>query len=97
MSFKAFRSILCLVIILKLANCFIASQKTDNSREDISFENQINNILTTFERKLDTHTLTKNDEAIILFLLKLITKRRQELEEQRLQERPVYWHLRQGR
>ena len=91
---------LFLLTLLQLA-CLIPvdcqSNSTDGSHiGKMDFNQQIMRYLNTFQAKLESKTLTKIDEQVIVFLLNLIMQRTREIDKEK-EDRTVYWYSRQGR
>jgi hypothetical protein len=94
------KNCLFFLTLLQLA-CLILvecqSNSTDGSKMGkMDFNQQIMRYLNTFQAKLESKTLTKIDEQVIVFLLNLIMQRTREIEKEK-EDRTVYWYSRQGR
>lgn len=91
---------LAFLVLLQLAyflqiECGQISSEYSNAG-DIDFNQQIMKYLNAFQTKLDSKTLTKMDEQVLVFLLNLIVQRTKAIEKEK-ENRTVYWHSRQGR
>ena len=91
---------LFLLTLIQFA-CLIAVDCQSNSTDGtkigkMDFNQQIMRYLSTFQAKLESKTLTKIDEQVIVFLLNLIMQRTREIEKEK-EDRTVYWYSRQGR
>ncbi len=86
-----------LIVLACLLQIVCALNSTENSgTSSPDFNKQLMGYLNAFQTKLESKTLTKMDEQIIVFLLNLIIQRTKELDKEK-EDRTVYWYSRQGR
>ena len=75
--------------------CFLEVEAQKGNLSD--FDMQIMNYLSSFVTKLENHKLTKEDEKVIAFLMRVIIMRKQQIDMEQKESQPVYWYSRQGR
>ncbi len=50
-----------------------------------------------FQKRIDTHSMTKEDVYILENLIKLVAMRQKQIAEEEKSKPVVYWYSRQGR
>ena len=55
------------------------------------------NYLAMFEKKIRSHTMTKEDINVLQYLLKLIFIRQEQIDKEEKAKPVFYWYSRQGR
>lgn len=91
-------SILMIVIVLCITvKAQDMKTPTDNNKSIPIFDQLLINYLAMFEKKFQSHTITKEDISVLQYLLKLIYIRQEQIDKEEKAKPVVYWYSRQGR
>ena len=75
-----------------------SSVNQDNNSQSMSFVDQLlDGYLKMLQKKIQSHSMVREDLRVLEFLVKLIYARQKQIEDEEQNRPVVYWHLRQGR
>ena len=75
-----------------------SSVNQDTNSQSMPFVDQLlDGYLKMLQKKIQSHSMVREDLRVLEFLVKLIYARQKQIEDEERNRPIVYWHLRQGR
>ena len=86
------------VLVLQTKDIEHSTFKRDDGIRSMSmFDQLLYGFMAMFQKRIDTHSLTKEEANILENLIKIVIMRQKQIAEEERSKPVVYWYSRQGR